>query len=591
MGHSDGNNVPLQLDWDQLLPNRDDEPPPTLVIESSSDSLSQPSKLTASGIDQQSPVSVNLEGYNDRDLMDVFRRKKLMLEALGPKLPDKGEKLRAVVKNYEDELACRKRRRLDKEVEENEKPKPATSSSIVEIDELKVKLDSNKEPDDLMSSEKRLKGRSIGIRKEDESSKAQPPSSFASSFYNKMKETDCKKTNAFSKELSHFKHGHNHKRRDNEVFPQKKSTRDQSSSRQSPFRCPSNTSRSKTPSADKSQKTASRFSLQRIGERLSGLLNLKDAFKSIRSDGSRSRKEQLIVLDEEDELNSWEEIDEDDKLAECLKEARIYYPSSDDPESVEICFTDMECLAPGGYLTSPIMNFYIRYLQQQASLSGRSVSDYLFLNTYFYKKLKDAFSCKQSDRETFFVKFRRWWKGVNIFQKAYVLIPIHENLHWSLAIICIPDKKDESGPIILHLDSLSLHSSRSVFDNLRRYLIEEWRYLDQESACSDIPIADGIWKNLDCKIKERIITVPQQKNDYDCGLFVLYFIKRFIEEAPQRLKQHMAMFNVLFGRQWFQPEEASGLRVRIRALLKIEFHNSHRQNDVSTNPVVTIHDS
>lgn len=31
--------------------------------------------------------------------------------------------------------------------------------------------------------------------------------------------------------------------------------------------------------------------------------------------------------------------------------------------------------------------------------------------------------------------------------------------------------------------------------------------------------------------------VPQQKNDYDCGLFVLYFIERFIEEAPDRLKR------------------------------------------------------
>ncbi|XP_072084508.1 ubiquitin-like-specific protease 1D [Arachis hypogaea] len=75
---------------------------------------------------------------------------------------------------------------------------------------------------------------------------------------------------------------------------------------------------------------------------------------------------------------------------------------------------------------------------------------------------------EQSDRATFFVKFRRWWKGVNIFQKAYVLIPVHEDLHWSLIIICIPDKGDESGPIILHLDSLSLHSSRSLFDNIKR---------------------------------------------------------------------------------------------------------------------------
>ncbi|MCI33903.1 ubiquitin-like-specific protease 1D-like, partial [Trifolium medium] len=34
-----------------------------------------------------------------------------------------------------------------------------------------------------------------------------------------------------------------------------------------------------------------------------------------------------------------------------------------------------------------------------------------------------------------------------------------------------------------------------------------------------------------------LLQVPQQKNEYDCGLFVLYFIERFMEEAPERLKK------------------------------------------------------
>jgi Ulp1 family protease len=31
--------------------------------------------------------------------------------------------------------------------------------------------------------------------------------------------------------------------------------------------------------------------------------------------------------------------------------------------------------------------------------------------------------------------------------------------------------------------------------------------------------------------------VPQQENDYDCGVFVLYNMQRFIQEAPQRLNK------------------------------------------------------
>uniref|UniRef100_A0A0R0J008 Ubiquitin-like protease family profile domain-containing protein n=1 Tax=Glycine max TaxID=3847 RepID=A0A0R0J008_SOYBN len=145
------------------------------------------------------------------------------------------------------------------------------------------------------------------------------------------------------------------------------------------------------------------------------------------------------------------------------------------------------------------------------------------------------------------------------------------SLHWSLIIICIPDKEDESGPIILHLDSLGLHSSKSVFDNIKSYLIEEKNYMDREDMASDVSIADRIWKCLPRRIESQII----QKNDYDCGLFVLYFIERFMEEAPERLKMKDLD---MFGRRWFKPQEASNLRVKIRKLLVEKLQNSVTDN-------------
>ncbi|RDX93639.1 Ubiquitin-like-specific protease 1D, partial [Mucuna pruriens] len=171
-------------------------------------------------------------------------------------------------------------------------------------------------------------------------------------------------------------------------------------------------------------------------------------------------------------------------------------------------------------------------------------------------------------------------------------------LHWSLIIICIPDKEDESGPIILHLDSLGLHSSKSVFDNIKSYLIEEKNYMDEEGMSSDVSVADRIWKCLPRRIESQIITVPQQKNEYDCGLFVLYFIERFMEEAPERLKkQDLDMF----GKRWFKPEEASNLRVKIQKLLLEKLRTSIRDNcnvesssssaDIATDCIETHKDS
>ncbi|KAM7518882.1 hypothetical protein LguiB_017844 [Lonicera macranthoides] len=146
----------------------------------------------------------------------------------------------------------------------------------------------------------------------------------------------------------------------------------------------------------------------------------------------------------------------------------------------------------------------------------------------------------------------------------------------------MPDKEEELGPIILHLDSLGLHDSTSIFVNIKRFLKEEWNYLKGE-APSELPIADRIWKNLPRRIGEKIIEVPQHTNEYDSGLFVLSFMERFIEEAPERLKK---IDYTMFGRQWFRPQEASDLRQKIRSLLVKEFkrepHNANMEHQICT---------
>ncbi|QCD82273.1 ubiquitin-like-specific protease 1D isoform X2 [Vigna unguiculata] len=549
--------APLSIDWNRQF--QQDSPPREVVI--------VPSSTMASDQDDLSAIP-------DHKLKESIQSKKRTLDVTGKNLPDNGAKLRATIDRYQQELSRRESMRLSKEVDGDQKPQPeqTTSSSAI------------------------TKGVSNDMREEALSSQVQPLSTFTSCFFKKMEDsTSCTAAEAFKKEKSQFKHCENQKIQENaasDAFGKETShvnhsdnrkitnrgtprrrKRHRSSSRQLPFQCPSKLSKHDTFSDDKTCRATSTFSLRNIGRNLSRCYpKVKDVSEAIQLDGSRSKKGQPIVLDVDDDDDEAHIVEKtENQFPEYLKDAKIYFPSRDDPECVEICYKDTDCLAPEGYLTSTIMNFYIQYLQQQVLLT----TDYHFFNTYFYKKLKEAVSYKQSDRDVIFAKFRRWWKGVNIFQKAYVLIPIHEDLHWSLIIICIPDKEDESGPIILHLDSLGLHSSKSVFDNIKSYLIEEKNYMDQEDVSSNVSIADRIWKCLPRRIECQIIAVPQQKNEYDCGLFVLYFIERFMEEAPERLKKKdLAMF----GKRWFKPEEASNLRVKIRKLLVEKLENSMMDN-------------
>ncbi|XP_039122525.1 ubiquitin-like-specific protease 1D isoform X2 [Dioscorea cayenensis subsp. rotundata] len=285
----------------------------------------------------------------------------------------------------------------------------------------------------------------------------------------------------------------------------------------------------------------------------------------------RRQVKDFVILDEE--AHSTQPVNE--TMFHEWREAKVYYPSRDDPESVELSYSDIKCLDPGSYLTSTIMNFYIQYLQRSLSSISRARDKYYIFNTYFYEKLKEAHFC-EGDKGASFLKLRRWWKGVNIFQKSYIFLPIHGHSHWSLVIICIPAKEDESGPIILHLDSLGIHSSHPIFDIVDSYLIDEWNFVNQSAAPLDIPFSRGIWRCLPDWIEKKKIKVPQQKNEYDCGVFVLYYMERFIREAPERIR---AKDLNMFGNKWFQPQEASNLRNRIRALLLEEFESARLDNE------------
>ncbi|KAJ1266284.1 hypothetical protein BS78_08G139400 [Paspalum vaginatum] len=268
------------------------------------------------------------------------------------------------------------------------------------------------------------------------------------------------------------------------------------------------------------------------------------------------------------------ELDDDEVQCETpdRKNApKIYYPSRDNPE-VELTSEDIKCLDPGEFLSSPVINYYIQYIKKTKLSSEDCREKFYIFNTYFYGKLEETL-CRTVD----FSKLRRWWKGVNILNKAYIILPIHGAAHWSLVIICIPAKESISGPIILHLDSLGIHSSTKILNTAGRFLEEEWRY-SKQNHFPDTSIPETAWEALPRNIHKEQVQVPQQPNAYDCGIFMLYYIERFIREAPERFTNDR---RDMFNRSWFKPEDASELRLRIRKLLLEEFESARMDDALS----------
>ncbi|XP_024365873.1 uncharacterized protein [Physcomitrium patens] len=274
-------------------------------------------------------------------------------------------------------------------------------------------------------------------------------------------------------------------------------------------------------------------------------------------------------------------------VAKWMEDSKIAYPSRTDPEAVEILASDIQRLEPLEFLNDTIIDFYIKYIQMEF-LNPESGRRFYFFNSFFYKKLSDVVGKKKKKKNPGFSKVRKWTRGINIFDKDFLIIPVHDRLHWSLAIICFPNhgpgSASRSERCILHLDSMTCgHESLSVFRLLRRYLVAEWKDTFGGIESKENDNIDSFTCN---EIPGRKVPVPLQENESDCGLFLLHYIRKFVESAPSTMKVSDVEERLedlgLFGRQWFFPIEASSLRTSIQEQLQRLFAENEGALDTSS---------
>ncbi|KFZ03389.1 hypothetical protein V502_10992 [Pseudogymnoascus sp. VKM F-4520 (FW-2644)] len=94
---------------------------------------------------------------------------------------------------------------------------------------------------------------------------------------------------------------------------------------------------------------------------------------------------------------------------------------------------DIERLDEGEYLNDNLIAFYLRYLQEKSERDHPDVSKrVLFMNTFFYPRLTKGKGRKNIDYDA----VKRWTSKVNVFNYDYIVVPVNENQHWYVAIIC-----------------------------------------------------------------------------------------------------------------------------------------------------------
>jgi sentrin-specific protease 1 len=169
-----------------------------------------------------------------------------------------------------------------------------------------------------------------------------------------------------------------------------------------------------------------------------------------------------------------------------------------------------------------VINCYVELLKQR-EIADLTLPRCLFCSTLFYPKLVEVRPCvpmsfarrvcsirlcfcplrPQSNKGYCFSNVANWTKGVDVFAKDLVVVPIHrDGNHWTLAIINLRQMRFE------YIDSMRGGAGK-VLQHLRCWLLDL-------SLAKGQPIDLTIWE--DVVYKEG--TPQQVGNGTDCGVFV-----------------------------------------------------------------------
>ena len=244
----------------------------------------------------------------------------------------------------------------------------------------------------------------------------------------------------------------------------------------------------------------------------------------------------------------------------------IVYPPGD-PDAITLTVADVERLNDGEFLNDSLIDFWCRYVTLRMNPETRE--RFHIFNSYLFTKLmqEDSDLTDSSERPS---EVLSWVKNVDVFSKDFLLIPICERMHWSLAVVCYPflDKEQKLAgthwqvPCILHLNSIR-KTQHWVPHRIRKFLQELWNARHAKSKGDrtfDKFLFPGYYPSC-----------PQQENEWDCGIFLIEYMERMcIQDDQPTLEQllHIGDPNDFFVKSsWFRQADLKDRRVEFREIL------------------------
>ncbi|XP_061648552.1 sentrin-specific protease 7 isoform X2 [Phyllopteryx taeniolatus] len=305
----------------------------------------------------------------------------------------------------------------------------------------------------------------------------------------------------------------------------------------------------------------------------------------------------------------------------------IQFPPPPLKGGITVTMEDLQCLDSGQYLNDVIIDFYLKYLLHN---SPRAVVErsHIF-SSFFYKQLtrrdnaSEGNATESCQRQKRHQRVKTWTRHVDIFKKDFLFVPVNQEAHWYLVVICFPGleesrsepwtesshngadeppEQEEAGssneatpspppPKLNRSNSVDAASSgkettkasRSqvnctekschrnvvskrpcilIMDSLKLSLHERIFKVLREYLQSEWEARRGSSRDFGPdQMKSSHCQVPLQDNSSDCGLYLLQYVESF-------LKDPVVHFDLpLHLQRWFPRRQVRSKREEIRDLV------------------------
>lgn len=111
----------------------------------------------------------------------------------------------------------------------------------------------------------------------------------------------------------------------------------------------------------------------------------------------------------------------------------LMYPR-EGPRRESVTWDDLSRLEDDEYLNDSLVALFIRYLQE--NMDQEELKKMHFFNTFFYETLMRPSGAKGGRRQINYKGVANWTKNIRLFKRDYIIVPVNENAHWYVMIIC-----------------------------------------------------------------------------------------------------------------------------------------------------------